>query len=106
MKDEYVVLVQKKNGKKYWRAMPETAENPTVYQAMTRVNFGEVAKKAKGKKSTSSLPPAAEIVKRELKGKKVGRTIKLKKWEKLVLEEAKNEEEKKRYFEILNLIEV
>ena len=106
MKNKYLIIVQKKDGKKYLRAMPETAENPTVYQAMTRINLGEVAKKAKGKKFTGFLPPAAEIVKRELKGKKVGRTIKLKKWEKLVLGEAKNEEEKKKYLEILNLVEV
>ena len=101
MAEKYIVLVTKKNGKRYFRAVPETAEFPTINQAITRINFGEAAKKAKGKKFNGHLPPAAEIVKKELKGKLVGRTIKLKKWEKLLLEEARNEEERKKYIEII-----
>ena len=104
MTDKYIVLVRKKNGKKYFRAVPETAEKPTVNQAITRINFGEAAKKAKGKKFTGTLPPAAEIVREELRGKKVGRTVKLKKWEEILLKEAKKEG-KKKYEEILKVVE-
>lgn len=96
---KYVQLV-KRGDKWYLRAMPYTAEHPTENQIKARIKFAEIAKKAKGKKFTGGLPPAAELIKREMKGQYFGRTRKLKKWQKILMEEAKTEEER-RYIELL-----
>ncbi len=67
-----IVLVRRNKPRKifYFRAKPITAYRPTYKQLLTRIKFGEVAKKAKGMKMTGDLPPAAEIVKKELSGVK------------------------------------
>ena len=74
----------------YFRAVPETAWNPTLPQIMARIAFGRAAKKAKGVKFkigegkyAYDMPPAAIAVK-ALKGRKFGRTYKKKKWEELL----------------------
>jgi len=71
----------------YFRAKPYTAYKPTLPQLKARIRFGELAKKAKGLKFKQGdkyirkLPPAAEIVKKEMSGEKFGRTERVKKWE-------------------------
>lgn len=73
-REEYIVVVQrtKPRRKIYFRAMPRTAYDPTPAQIMARIMFGEIARKAKGKKFTDKhgLPPAALMVKKLLSGKK------------------------------------
>ncbi|RLG30728.1 hypothetical protein DRN97_10170 [Methanosarcinales archaeon] len=74
----------------YLRAKPCTAKDPTIHQLKSRLAFGHHAKKARNKNIESDLPPAAEQVKK-LRGKKFGRTRKLRKWEELLLKEARKE---------------
>ena len=74
----------------YLRAKPYTAKEPTIYQVKSRLAFGHHAKKARNKSIQSDLPPAAEQVKK-LRGTKFGRTRKLRKWEEILLREARKE---------------
>ena len=69
----------------YLRAKPRTAYDPTIPQIKSRLRFAELAKKAKGKKFTGELPPAAEMV-RQMKGERFGRTERLRKWELILAE--------------------
>jgi len=64
----------------FFRAKPETAYNPTIPQIKARLRFSELAKKAREKKFTGDIPPAAEMVKL-MKNERFGRTAKAKKWE-------------------------
>ena len=74
----------------YLRAKPKTAYRPTPAQIRARLRFGELAKKAKGKKFkvngefVSDLPPAAEMVK-AMRGERFGETVKPKKWQMILL---------------------
>jgi len=65
-----LVLVHRKKPRELWylRAKPATVYRPTYKQILTRIRFGEIAKKAKGAKMKGDLPPAAEFVKKELSG--------------------------------------
>ena len=53
----------------YLRAKPRTATDPTA--------FGKLASQVRGKDLVSELPPAVQMVKK-MRGKKFGRTRKLK----------------------------
>ena len=83
-----LVLVHRKKPREiyYLRAKPYTAKEPTIHQIKSRLAFGHHAKQARNKSIESDLPPAAEQVKK-LRGKKFGRTRKLRKWEEILLEE-------------------
>ena len=95
------IQIVRRGDKSYFRAEPITAKYPTKGQIMSRIRFGEIAKKAKGKKFKGDLPPAAEIVKREMSGAKFARKRRLKKWELILLEEAKKQGKEKFYRKIL-----
>lgn len=75
----------------YLRAVPDTAYNPTVPQILARLKFAELASKARGKKFIGELPPAAEEV-RKMSGERFGKTVKQKKWERILKELLKEEE--------------
>lgn len=80
-----LVFRQKPRPLMYFRAKPRTAYDPTVNQIKSRLRFAELARKARGKKFTGELPPAAEMV-RQMKGERFGRTEKLRKWEIILAE--------------------
>lgn len=75
-----LVFRQKPRPLMYFRAKPRTAYDPTVNQIKSRLRFAELARKARGRKFTGELPPAAEMV-RQMKGERFGRTEKPRKWE-------------------------
>jgi hypothetical protein len=56
----------------FFRAKPRTAYEPTPAQVRARVEFGLAARRARGRRFTGLLPPAAEEVERELKGRSFG----------------------------------
>ena len=95
------IQIVRRGDKSYFRAEPITAKYPTKGQIMSRIRFGEIAKKAKGKKFKGRLPPAAELVKREMSGEKFARKRRLKKWELILLEEAKKQGKERLYRKIL-----
>jgi len=80
-----LVFRQKPRPLIYFRAKPRTAYEPTVNQVKSRLRFAELAKKAKGRKFTGELPPAAEMVK-QMKGERFGRTERPRKWEVILAE--------------------
>jgi hypothetical protein len=55
----------------FFRAKPRTAYEPTPAQVRARVEFGLAARRARGRRFTGLLPPAAEEV-RALKGRRFG----------------------------------
>jgi len=63
----------------YLRAKPYTAYRPTEAQLRARLAFGEVARRARGRRLVR-LPPAAEEVARELSGRSFGGTPREPKW--------------------------
>jgi len=69
----------------FLRAKPKTAYDPTVNQIRSRLRFAELARKARGRKFTGELPPAAEMVK-QMKGERFGRTERPRKWEVILAE--------------------
>jgi len=69
----------------YFRAKPRTAYDPTVNQIKSRLRFAELARKARGRKFTGELPPAAEMVK-QMKGERFGRAERPRKWEVILAE--------------------
>jgi hypothetical protein len=56
----------------FFRAKPRTAYDPTTPQLLARYAFGAVARRARGRRFTGLLPPAAEEVARELRGRSFG----------------------------------
>jgi hypothetical protein len=56
----------------FFRAKPRTAYEPTTPQLLARYAFGTAARRARGRKFTGTLPPAAEEVERALKGASFG----------------------------------
>jgi len=80
-----LVFRQKPRPIAFLRAKPRTAYEPTVNQVKSRLRFAELAKKAKGRKFTGELPPAAEMVK-QMKGERFGRTERPRKWEVILAE--------------------
>jgi hypothetical protein len=56
----------------FFRAKPRTAYKPTPAQIKARIEFGLVARRARGRRFTGPLPPAAEEVARELRGRSFG----------------------------------
>lgn len=64
----------------YIRKLPETVKNPTKYQTLQRITFGEISKSLK---SLGKLHPIerATLIGELMKGKRFGRTRKKKKWE-------------------------
>jgi hypothetical protein len=56
----------------FFRAKPRTAYKPTPAQVRARMEFGLAARRARGRRFTGLLPPAAEEVARELKGRSFG----------------------------------
>jgi hypothetical protein len=55
----------------FFRAKPRTAYEPTTPQLMARYAFGLAARRARGRRFTGLLPPAAEEV-RALRGMSFG----------------------------------
>jgi len=80
-----LVFRQKPRPLVYFRAKPRTAYDPTVNQIRSRLRFAELARKARGRKFTGKLPPAAEMVK-QMKGERFGRTERPRKWEIILAE--------------------
>jgi len=78
------ICVVNRNGKTYFRAYREDAENPSPYQILARIALGEVGKKATGTEMTGELPPAATLVREKLTGAYFGRTYRPRKWETLL----------------------
>jgi len=78
------ICVVNRNGKIYYRAYREDAENPSPYQILARIALGEVGKKAAGTKMTEGLPPAAALVREKLTGAFFGQTYHPRKWETLL----------------------
>jgi hypothetical protein len=56
----------------FFRAKPRTAYKPTTPQLLARYAFGMAARRARGRRFTGLLPPAAEEVARSLKGMSFG----------------------------------
>jgi hypothetical protein len=56
----------------FFRAKPRTAYEPTPAQIRARIEFGLAARRARGRRFTGLLPPAAEEVARALKGRSFG----------------------------------
>ena len=80
-----LVFRQKPRPLVFLRAKPKTAYDPTVNQIRSRLRFAELARKARGRKFTGELPPAAEMVK-QMKGERFGRTERPRKWEVILAE--------------------
>ena len=80
-----LVFRQKPRPLVFLRAKPKTAYDPTVNQIRSRLRFAELARKARGRKFTGGLPPAAEMVK-QMKGERFGRTERVRKWEIILAE--------------------
>ena len=80
-----LVFRQKPRPITFLRAKPRTAYDPTVNQIRARLRFAELARKARGRKFTGELPPAAEMVK-QMKGERFGRTERPRKWEVILAE--------------------
>jgi len=80
-----LVFRQKPRPLVYFRAKPRTAYDPTVNQIRSRLRFAELARKARGRRFTGELPPAAEMVK-QMKGERFGRTERPRKWEIILAE--------------------
>jgi len=78
------ICVVNRNGKTYYRAYREDAENPSPYQILARIALGEVGKKAVGTEMTEGLPPAAALVREKLTGAYFGQTYHPRKWETLL----------------------
>ena len=78
------ICVVNRNGKTYYRAYREDAENPSPYQILARIALGEVGKKATGTEMTGELPPAAALVREKLTGAYFGQTYHPRKWETLL----------------------
>jgi hypothetical protein len=78
------ICVVNRNGKIYYRAYREDAENPSPYQILARIALGEVGKTATGTKMTEGLPPAAVLVREKLTGAFFGQTYHPRKWETLL----------------------
>jgi len=78
------ICVVNRNGKIYYRAYREDAENPSPYQILARIALGEVGKKATGTEMTGKLPPAATLVMEKLTGAFFGQTYRPRKWETLL----------------------
>ena len=78
------ICVVNRNGKTYYRAYREDAENPSPYQILARIALGEVGKKAAGTEMTGELPPAATLVREKLTGAYFGQTYRPRKWETLL----------------------
>lgn len=55
----------------FFRAKPRTAYEPTPAQIRARMEFGLAARRARGRRFTGLLPPAAEEV-RALRGRSFG----------------------------------
>jgi hypothetical protein len=55
----------------FFRAKPRTAYKPTPAQVKARIEFGLAARRARGRRFTGPLPPAAEEV-RALRGRSFG----------------------------------
>jgi len=81
---KHTICVVNRNGKIYYRAYREDAENPSPYQILARIALGEVGKKAAGTKMTEGLPPAATLVREKLTGAFFGQTYHPRKWETLL----------------------
>jgi hypothetical protein len=56
----------------FFRAKPRTAYDPTPAQVRARIEFGLAARSARGRRFKGPLPPAAEEVRRALKGRSFG----------------------------------
>ena len=80
-----LVFRQKPRPLAFLRAKPRTAYDPTVNQIKSRLRFAELARKARGRRFTGGLPPAAEMVK-QMKGERFGRTERVRKWEVILAE--------------------
>ncbi|MCD6131263.1 MAG: hypothetical protein J7J61_04065 [Candidatus Hydrothermae bacterium] len=80
-----LVFRQKPRPLVFLRAKPKTAYDPTVNQIRSRLRFAELARKARGRKFTGELPPAAEMVK-QMKGERFGQTERPRKWEVILAE--------------------
>jgi hypothetical protein len=81
--DKPIQLVVRSKPRKvvYLRAKPITAYEPTPAQIRARIVFGEIAKRARGKKIIPGLmPPAALAVKEEMSGRSFGSTPRKPKW--------------------------
>ena len=81
---KHTICVVNRNGKIYYRAYREDAENPSPYQILARIALGEVGKKAAGTKMTEGLPPAAALAREKLAGAYFGQTYHPRKWETLL----------------------
>ena len=109
MREEMIQIVHRKDGKTFPRAQPRTAKYPTENQIKVRILFGKIAKQAKGEKFkvgnkfVKEMPPAAIKVREKMKGAKVGRTRKLKKWEMILMDYGKRTHQ---YKKVLQLLEV
>ena len=81
---KHTICVVNRNGKIYYRAYREDAENPSPYQILARIALGEVGKKATGTEMTGELPPAAALAREKLTGAYFGQTYHPRKWETLL----------------------
>jgi hypothetical protein len=68
----------------FFRSKPITAYTPTEAQLKARTAFAEVARRAKGRRFVGMLPPAAEVVRTELRGRKFTTEFRPPKWLKLL----------------------
>jgi hypothetical protein len=69
-RESYVQVYLYKGRKVVLRAPPGT--EPTEAQRKSRAMFSETAKGARGRRMTTALPPAAELVRERMKGWRTG----------------------------------
>lgn len=77
----------RRGDKWYIRKAPETIFKPTEYQIKQRIVFGEISKLVK--EMYGKLHPAerAKVIGELMRGRRFGRTPKLKKWQILAMQE-------------------
>jgi len=79
-----LVVREKPRRTVFFRAKPITAYRPTEAQIRARITFAKIARRAKGRKMSGQMPPAAEEIKKSMSGMRFGETIREPKWLKIL----------------------
>lgn len=87
--DERFIVLKRRGGRTYFSAVLRTARNPTVGQMIQRLRLAEAAARARGRRMTGELPPAAEEA-QALRGRTTGYAQrKLRIWEQELLDQVR-----------------
>jgi len=93
----------RRGDKWYIRKAPDTIFNPTEYQIKQRIAFGEISRYVKEEFGKLHPYERALIIGELMRGKRFGRTPKLKKWQILAMQELGLTEEQVKEIEKLLL---